>query len=143
MTMKTVNRWWCKSFIYLVGSVLVWGLSTGIVQAVENHNSSRSNKCGACGSRMDIVYPGEDSSGGSISATTIKKIQDELDKTPPNQVNEKRVSDLLKKNGVIETVVKKIIVEPGKGGQYRILLLQEPGNEAVARKVSIKEEGVK
>jgi hypothetical protein len=126
MTMKTVNRWWCKSFIYLVGSVLVWGLSAGIVQAeAENHNTTRSNK-------TMTLYPGPGSSGGSISPATIKTILDELDKTPAHQVNEQRVRDLLRKNGV--TGIKKIIVEPGERGLFKIILLQDPGNEAAAQK---------
>jgi len=117
-------------FIALIGVLVLCFPSLSL--AVENHNSSRSNK-------SNFIYPGPGSSGGAISEATIKGILDELDKTPPNQVNEKRVSDLLKKNGV--TGIKKIIVEPGKGGLWKIILLQDPANEAAARKASEGQKG--
>jgi hypothetical protein len=122
--------------MYLVAGVFLWGLSEGIAQQVENHNSSRSN-------RGTITFP------SGVDTVTIRKILveldkpsstfDDIDKTAGERIA--IVSGLLKKYGV--SGIKKIIVETGIGGLWRILLLREPGTEAAARAVAIQAEGVK
>ncbi|MBI5328002.1 MAG: hypothetical protein HZB80_06905 [Deltaproteobacteria bacterium] len=117
-----------RNFILVIASVLICGLISTSAEAVENHNSSRSNKTFP----IAIGY-----NSRLVSADQANIIMDNIGQQPPDQINEQKVLEILKANRI--TGINKIIVER-KGSDIVILLLRNPQDESAAR-ASIPLEG--
>lgn len=106
-----------KTVIFLVGSVLVWSLLGGTVQASENHNSSRSNKTYPLIGHKDIPGP------------VLQQIRDAMDQ---GRGTEPEIRKILNSNGI--TGMNVIRVEHGAGG-VSVIVTRSPADEQDARRL--------
>lgn len=114
--MKTVNRRRWKNVIFLVGSVLVWGLLGGTVQAASIHNSSRSN------TGQSVVHK-------DVPGPVLQKIQAAIDQ---GRATEPEIRKILNSNGI--TGMNVIRVEHGAGG-VSVIVTRSPADERDARRI--------